>query len=261
MSIASREDVADKGSRSVRRALDILELLLSEDRPTPVSAITGRLGIPKSTTYELVHTLIDGGYLDRNDQTGHVTLGRKLYDLGMAYKSRVDLLKEGSRIVEELRDLTGETVQLSILENDMMVVVMKEDGIRPIRIYSRVGSRVPVNWAAAGRLLVSDLPDGALADLLIREARQSPSGNAITDVPTLVEQIRRFRQQGYALELNEVNEHAGCVAAPVVDSNGRCVASISIVAPEQRLNVDNLQKLIDDARAAARQLSARLGGP
>jgi DNA-binding IclR family transcriptional regulator len=163
-------------------------------------------------------------------------------------------------VVEELRDLTGETVQLSILENDTMVVVMKEDGIMPIRIYSRVGSRVPVNWAAAGRLLVSDLPDEELSGLLGREARQSPTGNAVTDVAALVEQIRRFRRQGYAVETNEVNEHAGCVAAPVVDGSGRCVAAVSIVAPEQRLGPENQQRLIEAARQAARRLSSRLGG-
>jgi DNA-binding IclR family transcriptional regulator len=236
MSIASLDDLsAEKGSRSVRRALDILDLLLEEDQPTPVALITSRLRIPKSTAYELVRTLTEGGYLERDDGTGRVSLGRRLYELGMAYKSRVDLLKEGGRAVEELRDRTGETVQLSILENDMMVVVVKEDGVLPIRIYSKVGSRVPVNWAAAGRLLVSDMPDEPLRNLLRREVRQSPSGNAYTDVTALVEQIRELREQGYALELNEVNQHAGCVAAPVIDAAGHCVASISIVAPEQRL--------------------------
>ena len=261
MSIASLDDLsAEKGSRSVRRALDILDLLLDEDQPTPVALITSKLGIPKSTAYELVRTLTEGGYLERNDETGRVSLGRRLYELGMAYKSRVDLLKEGNRAVEELRDSTGETVQLSILENDMMVVVIKEEGILPIRIYSKVGSRVPVNWAAAGRLLVSDMSDEDLHALLRREARQSPSGNAIIDVPTLVDQIRTFRRQGYALELNEVNQHAGCVAAPVVDGAGRCVAAISIVAPEQRLGPDKQPKLIEAAREAARKLSSRLGG-
>ena len=48
-------------------------------------------------------------------------------------------------------------------------------------------------------------------------------------------QIRRFRRQGYATELNEANEHAGCVAAPVIDASGRCIAALSIVAPEQRM--------------------------
>lgn len=261
MSIAPVEDIgADKGSRSLRRAMDILELLLNEDQPTPVATITGRLGIPKSTTYELVRTLTEGGYLERDGGTGRVSLGRRLYELGMAYKSRVDLLKEGHRVVEELRNATGETVQLSILENDMMVVVIKEDGNLPIRIYSKVGSRVPVNWAAASRLLVSDMGDDTLLALLRREARQSPSGNATTDASELLSQIRRFRQQGYALELNEVNQHAGCVAAPVIDGAGKCVAAISIVAPEQRLGPEKLPALIEAARGAARKLSGRVGG-
>ena len=71
----------------------------------------------------------------------------------MAYRSHVDLLKDGSRIAEQLRDETGETVQLSVLDNDLMMVLLKEEGVRPLRIISQVGSRVPVNWAAAGRLL------------------------------------------------------------------------------------------------------------
>ena len=114
----------------------------------------------------------------------------------MAYRGQVDLLRDGSQIVEELRDATGETVQLSVLENDMMLVLLKEEGSRSIRIISRVGSRVPVNWAAAGRLLVSDLDDATLGALLKRSVRQSPTGRSITDVPKLIQQIRKFRKQG-----------------------------------------------------------------
>ena len=96
----------------------------------------------------------------------------------MAYRGHVDLLKDGSRIVEELRDETGETVQLSVLENDMMMVLLKEEGVRPLRIISQVGSRVPVNWAAAGRLLVSDMDDKALAALLDGDDPAVPNGHA-----------------------------------------------------------------------------------
>ena len=51
------------------------------------------------------------------------------------------------------------------------------------------------------------------------------------------------------------------VAAPVMDLSGRCVAAISIVAPEQRLGKANREKLIAAVRAAAGQLSSRLGAP
>ena len=257
MPASANDDAA--GSRSVRRALDIFELMLFRGEPLSVVDIVTTLRIPKSTAYELVRTLSQAGYVDRAGQSGGLFLGRKLFELGMAYRNQIDLLKEGSQIVEELRDATGETVQLSVLENAMMLVLVKEEGSQSIRIISRIGSRVPVNWAAAGRLLVSDLDDAALKELLRKTIRQSPTNRAVTDVAKLIGQIRRFRRQGYGTEINEANQHAGCVAAPVIDLSGRCVAAISVVVPEQRLGRDNRKRLIHSVCDAANRLSRRLG--
>ena len=248
-------------SRSVRRTLDIFELMLVTREPLSVTTVIERLRIPKSTAYELVRMLAESGYLERGRRPGSYFLGRRLFELGMAYRSQVDLLKEGSHVVEALRDNTGETVQFSVLENEMMLVLLKEESRQPIRIISHVGARVPVNWAAAGRLLVSDLPDVELRRLLEHSARPSPTGRAPTDVNTLVAQIRRARAQGYAVELNETNAHAGCVAAPVLDAAGRCVAAISIVAPEQRMQRKQRETLIAAVKEHAGRLSHRLGAP
>ena len=247
------------GSRSVRRALDILELVLKHNQPVTVAQIIAELGIPKSTAYELVRTLSDGDYLEAAGKGAGLFLGRRLYELGMAYKSHVDLLRDGSRIAAELRDETGETVQLSVLENNMIILLVKEEGIRPLGNISHVGSPVPVNWAAAGRLLVSDMDDQALERLLAATIRPSPTGRAPVEADKLIVQIRKFRRQGYATELNETNEHAGCVAAPVIDAAGRCIAALSIAAPEQRLVKPNRDQLIAAVIAAAQKLSRRLG--
>jgi IclR family KDG regulon transcriptional repressor len=252
-------DDENTGSRSVRRALDIFELMLRKGEPLTVAQIITELSIPKSTAYELVRTLSEGDYLSPSGKGSGLFLGRRLFELGMAYRSHVDLLKDGAQIAEELRNETGETVQLSVLEDDLMMVLLKEEGIRPVRIISNVGSRVPVNWAAAGRLLVSDMTDAELTRLLSSTIRQSPTGRAITDVDKLIAQIRKFRRQGYATELNETNEHAGCVAAPVIDASGRCVAALSVVAPEQRLAKANRDTLIVSVTRAAEKLSKRLG--
>ncbi|HVO04976.1 MAG TPA: IclR family transcriptional regulator [Candidatus Cybelea sp.] len=248
------------GSRSVRRALEIFELMRKRGGPVVMTEITGTLGIPKSTAYDLVNTLTQTGYLAPAGRNGGWFLGHKLFELGMAYRAQVDLLKDGAEIVEALRDMTGETVQLSVLDGPWMLVLLKEEGVKPLRIISQVGSRVPVNWAAAGRLLVSDFDDGRLKKFLKDTARQSPSGKANTDIASLVSEIRRFRKRGYAIEINEANEHAGCVSAPVIDGSGQCIAAISIAAPEQRLAKGNREKLIAAVRAAAARLSRRMGG-
>jgi DNA-binding IclR family transcriptional regulator len=94
---------------------------------------------------------------------------------------------------------------------------------------------------------------------LQRTTRPSPTGQAVTDIPKLMGQIRRFRKQGYAIEINEANAHAGCVAAPIIDAADHCVAAISVVAPEQRLGRPNRERLIAAVCEAAGRLSRRLG--
>ena len=263
---ASRPAADDSGegrdergsSRSLLRALEILEYLLGRGEPATVTQMIGDLGIPKSTAYEIVRTLTEGGILSAPGRGGGLFLGRRLYDLGMAYRAQDEVLREGARIVESLRDETGETVQLSVLEDDMMVVLLKQEGIRPLRIISNAGSRVPVNWAAAGRLLVSDMDDAALTRLLGATVRQSPTGQAETDIPRLIAQIRRFRRLGHAFELNEANEHAGCVAAPVLDRSGKVIAALSVVAPEPRLTRAGRALLVAAVVRAAEELARRL---
>ena len=98
-----------------------------------------------------------------------------------------------------------------------------------------------------------------LRAMLQRAIKPSPTGRAPTDPDDLVRQIKRFRMQGYGIELNEANEHAGCVAAPVTDVSGKCVAAISIVAPEQRLQRRQREVLVSAVRRAAGKLSRRLG--
>ena len=248
------------GSPSVRRALRIFEYLLETSEPVSMTVLIEALNIPKSTAYELVRTLTEAGYIETSGADGGLFLGRKLFQLGMAYRNQVDLLKDGSQIVRALRDLTGETVQFSVLVDNYMQVLMKEEGMRPIRIISHIGSRVPVNWAAGGRLLVSDLGDDALAKLLRATMAQSPSGRACMDVDLIIAQVRAFRRQGFATELNEANEYAGCIAAPVIDEFGHCVATMSVVAPEQRLASPNREVLIAAVTEAAARLSQRISG-
>mgnify|MGYP003499432715 CR=1 FL=1 len=65
----------------------------------------------------------------------------------------------------------------------------------------------------------------------------------------------------HATELNEANEHAGCIAGPIIDAAGRCIAALSVVVPEQRLARPNREHLIVSVIKAAEKLSRRIGGP
>lgn len=257
---AVESGIPASSARSLERGLAVFELLRAHG-PLRIVEIAQRLRIPRSSTYEIVDLLQSRRFLERTPDGQRFTLGVALHLLGMSYRDGIDLAKVGSAAVDALRDETGETVQLCILDGDQLLVLHKADGRRPIRIISHVGTRVPVNWGASGRLLVSDLDDAALRRFLERTARPSPNAGAIVDVPQLMRQIRSFKKRGWSIEINETNAHAGCVAAPVRDAEGGCIATLSIVAPEHRLQSRDLKGLVDSVCRAAQGLSARLGAP
>jgi IclR family transcriptional regulator, KDG regulon repressor len=244
---------------SLRRGLEILELLRTSEQPLRVSEIVRSLAIPRSSAYEIIRILEQSDYINRSRDGTTYTLGRQLHVLGMAHREGVDLLKEGALVAESLRDQTGDTVQLCVMDNDYLLILLKEDGKQPVRIISKVGTRVPVNWGASGRLLVSDMSDEELTQLLLRTAKPSPISRKPVNIPALIRQIRKFRARGWAFELNETNAHVGCVAAPVLDASDRCIATLSIVAPEHRLKDELLPPLVKAAQAAAEELSFKLG--
>lgn len=246
-------------TRGAARILSILNHVLANGGTIRINELVKGTGIPQSTAYELVRILMEAGYLEQGRARGELSLGLKLYELGMAYRSNVDLLKDGEDVVHDLSVELGETVQLSVMDQNRMLVLLKEEGTRPLRIISKVGSRVPINWAAAGRLLVSDMSERELERWLPVNIEPSPTGTAPLDVKLLADQIKTFRARGYGVEIGEANEHAGCVAAPVLDRDGRCVAAISVAAPEFRLSASERPAIIEAVRKAAQALSRRLG--
>ena len=118
---------------------------------------------------------------------------------------------------------------------------------------------VTVHSGADGRWRVTLPPLPAGGPYTLTAVSSSGARQAVTDIPKLIGQVRRARKQGYAIEINEANAHAGCVAAPIIDAAGHCVAAISAVAPEQRLGRANRDRLVAAVTAAAQHLSRRLG--
>jgi DNA-binding IclR family transcriptional regulator len=247
--------------RSLTRGLELLEMIAQRGSPVSVTEIMAQMGIPRTSAYEIVRTLKRRGYLARAEATGTYSLGRQVYELGLAYQAESQLLREAAVAARRLRDETGETVQLSVLdEHGANLVMLREEGGNGVRIAARVGNRSPINWSASGCLLVSDWSDEELRRKIGPTIRPSPTGRAPMDIEALIRDVRRFRQQGFGFKLGHTHDHVAMIAAPVSDGRGRCVAAFTIAAYELGLTEKRKALLIDAAMRAADELSARLRG-
>jgi len=252
------EDAAE-GSPSVARAVAILDYMHHAGSVVSVIEISRSLGIPSSSAYQIVAPLVAGGLIERAS-TGGITLGPRLAELALKRTQRERLLYLAGPVLGELRSDTGETVQLAVLDRGEVVVAMKADGLEPVHVTTEVGRRIPVNWSAAGRILLSDFSPGELRCTLPAFVRPSPLGTATTRIPTLIRQIGDARRRGVVTQASQSQPGIGAVAARVDSPDGRCAAALCLLVPVHRMSRRRLRMLENATTAAATRLSAALIG-
>ena len=255
------DEVAEIGvnrrARGLDRAFEILDYLRGLRRPARPNEIAIGLEAPKSTIYELVSLLLKAGVLEHADKEGRVFLGRKLYFLGLAYQSQLDLTRECKAFLDELAEATRETSQLCMLDGDKYTVAMMREGVRPFRISSDVGERIPIPWTASGRLLVSHLSDDEILSFIPKEDFVLPSGAALEPSLFLVE-VRKAREDGFFSFDTLADNFTHCFAAPVYRERGICAATLCLIAPRED-GARNYDRYRGALVGAARSLSEKIG--
>ncbi|HVV09622.1 IclR family transcriptional regulator [Amycolatopsis sp.] len=245
---------------AVLRAADILELFLGPEATLTAAQITTRLDLPRSTAHELLTTLVARRYLAR--QAGEETtyrLGPVLLELGSRYQQRLEFAAEADAVARSVAAQCGETVHVGVLDGLDVVYVSKIDSTHSVRLISEVGSRLPAHCTAVGKALLAGLPASELARLLKGHKLTALTRRSITSRTDLLAQLDEVRTTRIAHERSESNVDAGCVAAPVVDAEGRWVAAMSISIPTSRHNEEAWSRWEKLVRDGAAELSSRLG--
>jgi IclR family KDG regulon transcriptional repressor len=246
---------------SVKRAFEILELFMDGIRSFSVPEITVHLGLPRTTAHELVKTLLACGYLERDDkQPNRFTLGLRVFELGSIYAAQLDITEEGQKVARKVSKACDETVQMAIRDGTDAVFIIRVDSSHTLRLVSAVGSRLPANCTALGKMLLSTLTDEELAALYKGHKRlPGMTANSITSIKGLVGELAEIRKRGYAYDDCESNKDARCVAAPVYDRYGHICAAMSITVPVTRMNSSRTNELVAIVQHGAKELSRRIG--
>lgn len=240
------------------RGLRILSLLATENRRLKVSDIAQTLDIPRSATYELIHTLASHGAIRQFDN-GEIDLGPRVLALGSAYGSRLDFVQTAQAAAHTVMQQCEETVQIGVLDDRHVLYVAKADSNRQVRLVSTVGVRLPAHCTALGKVLLAFLSKEELNDCLSGVKLEALTDRSITDRAVLDKQLAQVRRDLYAPEECESNLDVACVAAPVWNAQGENVAAMSISVPVSRMTPERRQALQRIVMDGANKLSAEMG--
>ncbi|MFJ4616651.1 IclR family transcriptional regulator [Streptomyces sp. NPDC088812] len=237
------------GVRSVRRAVDILNLL-GEDRPVvTLREITEATGLAKTTALRLVQTLEETGLL--GSHPAGYTAGPGLWRWAYLARGRWEAPRETRKVMRDLADRLGETVNIFVARDVQRVCVAHEESPHPLRHVVDVGDEQPLWAGASSKVLLRDASDAVLR----RVALASPYGEAHTD--RLRAGAAETAQRGYAVSSSEFDEGLTAVAVPVTGRSGSVVASLSVSGPSHRFPYEAVERFAAELAAAARLISAQ----
>lgn len=243
---------------SLLHGLAVLDLFSRERTVIGIGEMAQQLGLHRSTTSRLAATLAAAGYLESAGEAGRYRLAGKLAALGELVASGGEIRTAALPALRDLVERLGETGHLAILEGTEAVTIEVVDGWHTVRMHSWVGKRSPAHCSSMGKALLAGLPGGRI-DELYGGRLEARTERTVTSRTALKKELAEIRERGYALDLEELEPHLCCVAAPITDHTGAVVASVSVSGPDARIDAGTAPGIADEVREAARRISVRLG--
>jgi IclR family pca regulon transcriptional regulator len=250
-------------SQSLERGLAILGCFTSEHPVLGIADIADELGMSRSTTHRYVTTLLALGYLEQG-RSRKYRLGLRVTDLGMSALNSTGLREHVHPFLEELRERSGYTVGLAVLDGTEILYVDRARSWRRAERETDLGlypgSRMPAYCTAMGKVLLAYLPNDVQRDLVAQLELERNSPSTITSKQALRAELEQIREDGYAVNDQELRPGLQAIAVPVRDESREVVAAVGIAASPEAISVDELtDALSPHLISTAARISSRLG--
>ncbi|WP_108485383.1 HTH-type transcriptional regulator BhcR [Oceaniglobus ichthyenteri] len=253
------DKTAQNTIKSLDRAMEVFEFL-SKEQGKALSTIAQQMGQSPATVYRILITLEGRGLVefDPVEQVWHI--GARAYVIGARFLRRTSLVERARPVLRRLMEDTGETANLGIARDNLVLFVSQVETHATIRAFFPPGTLSPMHGSGIGKALLAEMDAAQLARTLSAHPLTAFTRHTITDPDRLRADLAAARARGFAIDGEEKNIGMRCIAAPVFDVNREAVAGISVSGPTSRVGVDQIDRLGAHVIAAARALTHAIGG-
>ncbi len=249
-----------KKNQSVVKALQVIEVLAESKGYMRLQDISRKLSLPPSTVLRFLNTLLTAGYVNQDPETLKYSLSIKLCRIGELVRSQISIRDIANPFIVHLSEKCRESSCLAI-EEDMVVVYIDavEGPDSMLKTLQRIGKVAPMHCTGVGKLMLLNYDNIKIGKLIENKGLPALTQNTITTKEKLLNELRIIKEQGYALDNEECEIGARCIAAPVRDFTGKIIACVSISGPTSRLSMERINEIKDYVLDAAAGISKKMG--
>lgn len=241
--------------QSLARANAILGVI-EESGTATLATIARTTGLNKTTAFYLVSSLVELGFAERVD--GGFRLGLRNLELGKAVQRRTSVIDIAKPSLNRLCIATKETVNLAVPYLLDALIVESLEGAHGLRVTSYAGTRAPYHATACGKAMLAYFDEAHRRSVYESRGLHSVTPKTLTSVSALEAELDEIRRRGHAFDLEEMEDSAQCVSAPVFSPFGDVAAAISVAGPKSRMTMETLTAIAQLIRTEAAGITQRL---
>ena len=251
--------MASPGVQSVDRALDLLEALGAAERSLSLAEAAQRTSLTPPTAHRLLRTMQARGYVNQNASREY-SPGPALIALGRRATPALAVLAQP--VLAELEEISGETANLAVLDQDLIAYVAQVPSRHRMRMFTEVGRQVLPHASGVGKAILSTLPEAKVRAILQRTGMPGYTPSTITDELAFFAELRESRRRGFAIDDGEQEVGVRCIAValPAHSSGAEFgAAAVSISGPAARVTEAESARYVEALQNAAARLADARG--
>ena len=243
---------------SLARGLEVIQAFTPQRRMLSISQISQKTGIPRAAVRRCLYTLGKLGFVYAADGK-HFELRPRILALGHAYLASTPLARATQPVLKHLSEMLDESCSIATLDGDDILYIARVSSSRIMTIDLDIGSRLPAWSTSMGRVLLSHLPEEKLNDLLGRITMIRYTSRTVESVPALRAELKKVRQQGYALNDQELEMGLRSIAVPLMNEQGQVHAALNVGVHAGQVSAAELrERVLPELQKAARELALLL---
>ncbi len=212
MSASATASVGNRTSRSLVYGFTLLRQFTAEKPVRGIAELAEALDVSRPTAHRYASTCLELGYLEQAPLRRY-TLARRATEPGLAMLGSLALVRRARPILRELRQSTGRTVSLAILDDADVLYLQRLCGFAhgqyELEKGLGTGSRRPARSTAAGKALIAGSGEGES-----RQPRGSDQVGLVLDDGGLRKEAR-----GLAVAILAQGEPTGAIEMTVPRTN------------------------------------------
>lgn len=237
------------------RAMALVGVLSRSSGPVSLTKLAGEAGLHTASAHRILGALMAHGLIEKSG-AGEYDLGVRWLEVGNRLRARLNIRQVAMPAMQQLAELTGETVNLIVRRGDEAVYVERVTGGQTmIQVVQVVGAHAPLHVTAVGKIFLAEDSASGVMGYAERTGLPAYTSNTLTSQEKLLAELDVIRREQLAYDREEAELGVACIGAPIRDAEGKLVAGLSISAPADRHKAGWAEAL----KKAAAQSGAALG--